>query len=176
MTASAPGKRPGEHLGAAFTLERVFAAPRPLVFAAFTEPRHLMRWWGPKEAVVVEQTMDLRPGGRYLYRLQGEGFALWGRFVWREITPPERLVFVNSFSDPEGGLTRHPMAPDWPLETLSTITFAAEGADTRLRILWEPLDASAAEQAAFDAGHDSMRQGWGGSLDRLEQYLREPAA
>lgn len=164
---------PSERLGAAFTLDRVFAAPRPLVFAAFTEPRHLARWWGPKEAVVVEQTMDLRPGGRYHYRLQGEGFALWGRFLWREIVPPERIVFINSFSDAEGGLTRHPMAPDWPLEILSTIRFEEVARGTRIRLLWQPLDASATEQAAFDAGHDSMRQGWGGSLDRLEGYLPE---
>lgn len=163
----------GERLGAAFTLERVFAAPRPLVFAAFTEPRHLARWWGPKEAVVVEQTMDLRPGGLYHYRMQGDGFALWGRFVWREITPPERIVFVNSFSDPEGGLTRHPMAPVWPLETLTTIGFDPVAEGTRVSVLWQPLNAKAEEQAAFDAGHDSMRQGWGGSLDRLETYLAE---
>ena len=166
-----------ERLGAAFRLERVFAAPRPLVFAAFTDPRHLGRWWGPKELTVDRQTMDLRPGGRYHYHMSGPGgFGLWGRFVFRDITPPERVVFVNGFSDAEGGATRHPMAPVWPLGTLTTIRFEVEGDGTRMRLTSEPIDASAAEQAAFDAGHPGMAQGWGGSLDRLDAWLASGAA
>lgn len=157
-----------ETLGTPFRLEREFAAPRPLVFAAFTDPRHLMRWWGPKEMSVDRQQMDLRPGGRYHYHLSGaNGADVWGRFVFREIAAPERLVFVNSFSDPEGGLTRHPMAPVWPLEILTTLTFAETEGGTRVTLTWEPINATSAEQAAFDLGHDSMRGGWGGSFDRL---------
>ncbi len=52
---------------------------------------------------------------------------MWGKFIFREIVPQERLVFVVAFSDAEGGLTRHPMSPDWPLTMLSTVTFAETG-------------------------------------------------
>ena len=48
---------------------------------------------------------------------------MWGMFVYREIVRPERIVFVNSFSNENGDVTRHPMAPDWPLEMLTTFTF-----------------------------------------------------
>ena len=49
-----------------------------------------------------------------------DGSEMWGKFVYREITPPERMVFIVSFSDENGGTTRHPMAPTWPLEMLNT--------------------------------------------------------
>ncbi len=48
---------------------------------------------------------------------------LWGKFVYREIVEPEKIILVNSFSDKDGGLTRHPMSPSWPLQLLSTTTF-----------------------------------------------------
>ena len=58
------------------------------------------------------------------YGMRGpDGSEMWGKFVYREIAPPERLVFIVSFSDENGGMTRHPMAPTWPLEMLNTLTF-----------------------------------------------------
>lgn len=92
--------------------------------------------------------------------------------IYREIAPPDRIVFVNSFSDEAGGLMRHPMAPNWPLELLSTFTFTADAADTTsFSVSWTPLDPTPDEQAAFDSGHASMQQGWTGTLDRLADYL-----
>ncbi len=68
--------------------------------------------------------MDLRPGGTYHYGMKApDGAPMWGKMVYREISPPERIVFINSFSDEAGGTTRHPMAPTWPLEMLSVFTF-----------------------------------------------------
>ena len=117
--------------------------------------------------------MDLRSGGTYHYGMSmPNGQVMWGKFVYREITAPERLVLVNSFSDEAGGITRHPMSPTWPLELLTTFTFEEEpGGKTKLTIRWSPINAAEAEQQTFDAGHDSMRQGWGGTLDQLGAYL-----
>jgi uncharacterized protein YndB with AHSA1/START domain len=117
--------------------------------------------------------MDLRPGGSYLYGMKApDGSAMWGKFVYREVVPPERMVFINSFSDEAGGITRHPMAPTWPLEMLSTFTFEeAPGGKTKLTIRWSPHNATDEERKTFDAGHDSMRQGWGGTLEKLTAYL-----
>jgi uncharacterized protein YndB with AHSA1/START domain len=82
------------------------------------------------------------------------------------------MVFINSFSDEAGGITRHPMAPTWPLEMLSTFTFEeAPGGKTKLTIRWSPHNATDEERKTFDAGHDSMRQGWGGTLEKLTAYL-----
>jgi uncharacterized protein YndB with AHSA1/START domain len=87
-------------------------APRELVWQCFTDPEHMKEWWGPKGVKVIHSKMDLRVGGTHHYAMQNpDGSVMWGRQVYREITPPERLVFINSFSDEHGGLGRHPMAP-----------------------------------------------------------------
>jgi hypothetical protein len=78
---------------------------------------------------------------------------------------------VNSFSDKDGGVTRHPMAPDWPRELLTTVTFADEKGRTRVTVHWVPIDASEKERRSFDAGRDSMTQGWGGTFEQLIGYL-----
>jgi uncharacterized protein YndB with AHSA1/START domain len=156
-----------------FVITRIFDAPRDLVWKAFTDPQHMKQWWGPKGFTVIQSKMDLRPGGSYLYGMKApDGSAMWGKFVYREVVPPERMVFINSFSDEAGGITRHPMAPTWPLEMLSTFTFEeAPGGKTKLTIRWSPHNATDEERKTFDAGHDSMRQGWGGTLEKLTAYL-----
>ena len=84
----------------------------------------MKEWWGPKGSVIVASKMDLRVGGTYLGAMRaGNGPVMWAKFVYREIAEPERLVWVHSFSDEAGGLTRHPMSPTWPLEMLTTVTF-----------------------------------------------------
>jgi uncharacterized protein YndB with AHSA1/START domain len=151
----------------------VFDAPRDLVWKAFTEPDRMKQWWGPKGFSVIHSTMDLRPGGSYHYGMTSPtGQPMWGKFRYREVVPPQRMVLINSFSDEAGGITRHPMAPTWPLEMLSTFTFDEEpGGKTRVTIRWQAYNATAEEQATFDAGHDSMRGGWGGTFDQLATYL-----
>ena len=156
-----------------FVITRIFDAPRDLVWKAFTDPQHMKQWWGPKGFTVIASKMDLRPGGTYHYGMKApDGSAMWGKFVYREVVAPERMVFINSFSDEAGGITRHPMAPTWPLEMLSTFTFEeAPGGKTKLTIRWSPHNATDEERKTFDAGHDSMRQGWGGTLEQLTAYL-----
>lgn len=160
-----------------FVMTRVFDASRDLVWKAFTEPERMKEWWGPKGVKVVKAQMDLRSGGFYHYGMATpDGKTMWGKFVYREIVPPQRIVFVNSFSDEKGGLTRHPMSPSWPLEMLSIFTFEdLPGGKTRFTIRWSPLNATAEEQKTFDAGHASMTQGWGGTLEQLEAYLKGAA-
>ena len=157
---------------AEFVITRVFDAPRELVWKAFTDPERMRQWWGPKGFSVFASKMDLRPGGTYHYGMRApDGTPMWGRFAYREIAPPERIVLVNSFSDEAGGVTRHPGHADWPLEMLSTFTFTEEGRGTRLTVKWVPLKPSEAERKTFEAGQSSMRQGWTGTLDGLAQYL-----
>jgi uncharacterized protein YndB with AHSA1/START domain len=156
-----------------FVLSRTFDAPRDLVWKCFTDPEHMKHWWGPKGVTVVASKMDLRPGGSYHYGMRvPDGNVMWGKFVYREIVPKENLVFINSFSDEQGGITRHPLAPSWPLEMLSTFTFEEQlGGKTKFTIRWSPHNATAEERKTFDAGHASMTQGWGGTMEQLEAYL-----
>jgi uncharacterized protein YndB with AHSA1/START domain len=161
-----------------FVLTRVFDAPRSLVWAAFTEPERMKEWWGPKELSVFKSKMDLRPGGTYHYGMKGaDGAVMWGKMAFREIVPQQRMVFINSFSDEAGGTTRHPGHEKWPLEMNSTFTFEdAPGGKTKVTIRWSAHNATAEEQKTFDTSHDSMNQGWGGSLDRLVGYLARAQA
>jgi uncharacterized protein YndB with AHSA1/START domain len=155
-----------------FVLTRVFDAPRNLVWKAFTEPERMKQWWGPKGFKVIASKMDLRPGGTYHYGMQApDGKAMWGKFVYREIAPPEKLVFINSFSDENGSITRHPMSPTWPLEMISVFTFEDLGGKTRFTIRWSAHNATDEERKTFDSSHDSMTQGWSGTMEQLAAYL-----
>lgn len=157
-----------------FVIDRTFDAPRDLMFRVWTESDHLKEWFGPKGVSIFHCTNDFRPGGVMQYGMRApDGSEIWGRWVYREIVPPEKLVFIVSFSDPEAGVTRHPMAPDWPLHTLSTITFEPAGeSQTKVTVRWTPWDATETEEKTFEAGAESMKGGWGGTFENLESYLR----
>jgi uncharacterized protein YndB with AHSA1/START domain len=117
--------------------------------------------------------MDLRVGGTYHYSMKMNGTEMWGKFTYREITPPQKLVFVSGFSDAKGGITRHPFNQAWPLQMLSTITFSepAKG-KTKVAIYWTPLNANAEELKAFADNMASMTQGWTGTLDCCAEFLK----
>ena len=102
-----------------FVISRVLDAPRERVWQSWTEAERLKHWWGPKGFKVTHCKVDLRPGGLMHYCLRmPDGKDMWGRFVYREIVKPERLVWVNSFSDKDGGISVHPMSPTWPREMM----------------------------------------------------------
>ncbi len=156
----------------AFVITRTIAAPRALVWKAFTQAEHLMQWFGPKGFTMPTCTLDLKPGGIFLYAMRSpDGFEMWGKWTFQEIVAPERLVVIVAFSDKDAGVTRHPMAPAWPLETLSTTTFTEHQGNTTITIEWAPHNATHAERNAFREGHASMQQGWGGTFEQLVAYL-----
>lgn len=159
-------------MSAPFTISRLLRAPRQLVWEVYTQPQHLPNWFGPKGCTMPQSTLDLRVGGTFHYCLQmPDGMQMWGKWHFKEITEPEKLVLVQHFSDTLGAVTHHPMAPGWPSYTLSTTTLKAQGNNTLLTLEWTPYEASAEEIALFDASHASMNQGWSGNLDVLEAYL-----
>jgi uncharacterized protein YndB with AHSA1/START domain len=171
MTADARTKSADDSLRE-FVISRTFDAPRSRVWKAVSEVDRMRRWFAPKGFTVHVAKMDFRPGGRYHYCLRSaDGHEMWGKAVYREIAAPERLVWVNSFSDEQGGTTRHPMSPGWPLEMLTTLTLAEQGGKTTFTVRWSPLNPSEEERRTFDGGHESMEQGWTGTLDQLDEYL-----
>src|ERR687889_2653918 len=122
-------------------MTRVFAAPRELVFKAWTEPERLKRWWGPRGFTTPFCAVDLREGGIFLYCMRSpEGRDFWGKGVFREIVVPERLVLVMSFADAEGNVvpaTYYGLGPDGPLQTLMTVTFEELAGATRVAVRGE---------------------------------------
>ncbi|MGE0699652.1 MAG: SRPBCC domain-containing protein [Hyphomicrobiaceae bacterium] len=168
-TQAAPQSGEG---GKPFVISRLLDAPRQVVWNAFTQAERLQRWWGPRGVQIEVASLDLRPGGIFHYAMRTpDGKLIWGRMAYRAIEAPSRLHFVNSFSDAQGGVTRHPMAPTWPLEMLSTFTFEEKDSKTLFTVEWQPLNATPEERATFEGGTTSMTSGWTGTLERLESYL-----
>ena len=131
-----------------------------------------MQWFGPKGVTIPVANMDFRPGGVFHYCMRTpDGKDMWGKFVYREIVAPEKIVLVNSFSDAQGAITRHPFSPTWPLEMLSITTFVEEGDKTKLIIEWVPLNPTDEERKTFDSSHNGMNQGWSGTFEQLAAYL-----
>ena len=155
-----------------FVVTRVFDAPLEQVWKALTEAERLVRWWRPKGFTIAHATLDLRPGGVFHYSMRSpDGHEMWGKFVYREVVAPEKLVFVVSFSDEAGNATRHPLSTTWPLEVLNTMTLTESARKTTLTLCGEPIHATEEERKTYDAGHDSMRKGFGGTFDQLAEYL-----
>jgi uncharacterized protein YndB with AHSA1/START domain len=171
-------ERLGEHLagpefgGPEFVVTRTFDAPRDLVWKAWTDAGHLVRWFGPKGFTTSAARFELRPGGTFHYRMQSpDGREMWGKWVFREIAAPGRLVYVSSFSDEAGNTARAPFSDTWPLEVLSTVTFDERDGKTTITLRGVPLDAIDAERKTFEDMFGSMRQGWAGTLDQLAAHL-----
>jgi uncharacterized protein YndB with AHSA1/START domain len=137
------------------TLTRLIDAPPGLVFAAWTDPAHMARWWGPKGFTTVDHEMDVRPGGAYRFRMRSpEGTDHIKRGVYREIVAPERIVLTFAWEDADGRL-----GP----ETLITVTLEAVGSKTRLTL----------HQAGFTtmAWRDDHVRGWTSTLLRFAEYV-----
>ena len=176
---SAGSQQPGTNFKPAaaakreFTLTRTFDAPRALVFQAWTQPEHLKRWWGVQGCAIGKCVVDLRPGGKFHYCMKMQnGMDLWGIFTYREIAPPERLVFTNSISDSEGNIARHPFSPKWPLEILQTLTLTEDAGKTTLNLYAIPINATEEELQAFEGGMVFMEKGFAATLEQLNAYLQ----
>jgi uncharacterized protein YndB with AHSA1/START domain len=120
-------------------LTREFAAPRPLVFAAWTRPELLTRWYGARGWQLVACEVDLRVDGAWCFVSEGpDGARMVQRGVYRVVHPPERLVHTELFDDqsyPGESLVTHVFRERAGRTTLtSTVRYATrEGRDTVLR-------------------------------------------
>ena len=134
-------------------LTRLFDAPPSMVFEAWSTPKGLARWWGPKDFTLPSCEVDFRPGGAYRMVMRGpdgKDYPFHGSY--REIVPNERIVF-NAVVD-HGSET---------FEVLTVVTFVEEGSGTRLTV-------RQAVPAARDAAKGQL-EGWNGSLEKLGAAL-----
>ncbi|MDE2140791.1 MAG: SRPBCC domain-containing protein [Elusimicrobia bacterium] len=163
------------HVAGQFVIFRYVDAPRERVWRAWTSEKELGAWMGPKGAETGYAKMDLRVGGTYHYMNKFNGVEMWGLATYRVIEKPAKLVFVQQFSDKERGLGRHPMSPNWPKQLLTTVHLQEFGAKTLISLYWDPIDPSDVERKTFTDAMPGMNQGWGGSFDRLDAFLKEAA-
>jgi uncharacterized protein YndB with AHSA1/START domain len=148
-------------------IERVFDAPRDMVWRAWTDPERMMIWWGPKTFTAPVCLIDLRVGGRYLSCMRSSaGQDYWSTGRYREIVPQERLVMTDSFADDKGNVvpaSHYGLPEDFPLEMTITVTFADRGDQTAMTL----------RHSGFPSGEQNelARQGWSESFDKLADIL-----
>jgi uncharacterized protein YndB with AHSA1/START domain len=136
-------------------IERIFDAPRSLVFRAWIEPQHLFRWFGPRGYTVPSYTLDPRPGGGWrCCMVSPEGSEHWVGGVFREVLEPERLAFTWAHENADGTFGH---------ETLITVTFADLGERTGLTLRQETFESIEAR--------DDHRNGWSSAIECLAEYL-----
>lgn len=153
---------------------REFNAPRQLVFDAWTKVKHLNNWMFPMPGCRCEfVSADISNGGSSLHKVtMPNGHQMWLYTKYEEVTSPEKLVFLQYFSNEEGDIVAIPHMPDWPRDMLATLIFEALSEDTtKLTFLWEPRNPSAVELAAFEASRADHAKGWGAGMDQLHNYL-----
>ena len=152
---------PGKHAQPELTIKRVFEAPRELVYACWTEPEHMQHWFFPKDFTVPFSQADIREGGSYRSCLRApDGTDNWVGGVYRELSPPERIVFTHAWQD-EAGHADH--------ETVVTVTLKDLG-DGRTQLIFH--------QAFFlsEASRDGHEGGWTETFDSLDAYLAQMEA
>ncbi len=160
-----------------FTITRQFKAPRVLVWKAWSDADQLKRWWGPSGCSVDVLRLEFRPGGFFHYAMKfGNAPTMWGRFNYREIAAPERLVWLNSFANERCGIARAPFSESCPLEIQNTVTFTEQGGATTVTLQAEPFGEVEAERKFFDElrSSGSLAQGYGGTFDQLAELLDKP--
>jgi uncharacterized protein YndB with AHSA1/START domain len=158
-----------------YVLDRVFDAPRELVWKAWTDPDLLPRWYGPNVTTIVHR-LDVKAGGLWLGEMQWGGRSHYQRVEYLQVVPPERLVWLHSSCDAAWSIIASPMMPDWPRVLLTTVTFVAEADRTRLRLIWTPHQASPTEIASFSAAIAGLGKGWGAGMELLAKVLAEMQA
>jgi uncharacterized protein YndB with AHSA1/START domain len=136
-------------------IERVFDAPRDLVFKAWTEPEQLAKWFGPRGFNSTVQKIDLRLGGQSRIHMVSAENDTWFQGVYREIDPPKRLVIAMNWVNAQG----KPTSP----ETTLTLMFDDVGGKTRLTLHHAIFESTTAR--------NQHQNGWNSSLDRLAEHL-----
>lgn len=155
-----------------YVIDRIFEAPRDLVWRAWTDPDILHRWYGPNIETVIH-SFDLKPGGSWLNEMKFGGNSDFSRMDFKEVTPPEKIIWHHSSTDADWNVSSNPMMPDWPKVLLTTVTFEDLGEKTNVRLTQTPVDASDAEIACFANAMSNMDKGWGSGYAIIDELLAE---
>jgi len=151
-------------------ITRIIDAPLEMVWKAWTDPKQVIRWWGPKYYTSPTCKIDLREGGKFIFCMRAPkdqgGQDSYTTGVYKKILPMERLEFTQSLSDKDGNKidpAQAGMPPDFPKEMHMVIGFKAKGNKTELTIT----------VYGFTAGQMYVYAlaGWHQSIDKLAEYL-----
>lgn len=155
-----------------YILDRVFDAPREMVWRAWTDPELLSRWYGPGVETIIHK-FDLKPGGMWLNEMKWGDNSHRSKIVFQEVVPEEKLVWHDSPSDSEWNIIANPMMADWPRVILTTVTFEDMGSKTRVRLTWAPFEATDAEISCFAGAISGMGKGWESGYAIMDEMFKE---
>ena len=151
---------------------RVFDAPRELVWKAWTEPKYVMQWWGPKGFTTPVCKIDFRVGGKSLCCMKSpEGQEFWNGIEYHEIVPFEKIVSSMYYSDPDGNKVDPAQLgmEHEAIEGAYDVTLFEDLGDGRTKLTYvgnEPMES------ARDSG---QLEGWNQILDKLAALVEELA-
>ena len=149
-----------------------FDAPAERVFAAWTDPAQLEKWFAPKNYSVRFASAEISSGGECHYCMVSlSGLEIWHKIFYNEVTPPTKLVYSHCYSCAEDTIVPRPMVKDWPLEILTTVTLDERQGKTRLELKLEPYNAGADEIRRFANALFETRHEWSALLSQLRDYL-----
>jgi len=141
---------------------RIFDAPRELVFAAWTDPKHLEQWWGPTDFTTTTHSIDIREGGVWRFVMHGpDGRDYQNRITYDEIVKPERIVYRHGGGDDVE-----------PVQFHTTVTFEDVGGKTRLTLQAVFPSAEERDRVIREYGAD---KGMVQTLARLEAHIASMA-
>lgn len=158
-----------------FFINRSFAVDINKMFEAWVDPKQLGQWMGPTGSTMNFIRADIKTGGSSFYKMEMGAMVMYGSCHYKEITKPTKIVYTQNFCDENEKMARHPASPSWPETLLTTITLTEEEPTrTRVTVEWEVYgNATQAERDTFHAAKAGMSQGWGGSFDKLEDYVTQ---
>lgn len=147
-------------------------APRERVWAALSNAGRLACWWCPSGAPLQAASLRFQPGGRFHYAARlPDGRPFWGRIVYRDIAAPARIVFVDSFADAQGKVSRHPLNAHWPRYVHHTLALTERAGGTELHLVSRPVHATESEMHAFEQGQACLHRGFADAWARLDAHL-----
>ena len=156
-----------------YILDRLFDAPREMVWRAWTDPKILHRWYGPGAETIIHK-FDLEPGGLWLNEMRWGEKSHFQKVMFKEVTPPSKMVWHHhSSTDADWNDAANPMMAGWPALLLTTVTFEERGAQTNVRLSQIPIDATDAQVAGFAAAMAGMGKGWGSGYAIMDEILIE---
>ena len=155
-----------------YKLDRIFDAPRDMVWRAWTDPELLQRWYGPNIETIIHE-FDLQPGGSWLNEMKWGDKSDFSKMTFQEVTQPEKLVWHHCSADSDWNIISSPMMADWPRVLLTTVLFEEMGDKTNVRLSQIPIDGTDAELACFAAMMGGMDKGWGGGYTIMDEMFVE---
>jgi uncharacterized protein YndB with AHSA1/START domain len=156
-----------------FFINRTFEAPISTVFKMWTDPKHFAKWLPPQGFKMEYIKSEIREGAETFYKMSNGEMTHFGKMKYKEISPVHRLVYLQSFTDENGQISKPPFEAHWPDLMIATVTFTEEGTDeTRVTVSFEISgQASDLERSTFAVSKAGMTMGWSGSFDALDALL-----